>query len=126
MQAYIYILISYSLFHFIWWKIKNTDNLRRPISLVGPVRDDDLRIDNQRGLVGTPVLIAFIISLFTFDWLQVLLYTLAIRIGIFFLLKIIKSLLYFDILRRYTGLGLFFSKIAVFCCFLFFIYTIIF
>jgi len=114
MNSYIILLCSYSVFHFCLLQVKNMDNFSRPIYLV------DEKIILQRGIVGLPVFISFILAPFIYDYLSVILYTFALRVGIFFLLSLI-NLRMKHILYIYIGYLIFITKWITFLCVIYFI-----
>ena len=122
MTIYIIILCSYSVFHFFLLQVKKIKNLYRPLGLTGRGNE---KINLQHVVVGLPVFISFILALFIYDNLRVILHTLALRIGIFFLLSLLKPLLKY-ILHFYIGYIIFITKwITLLCVIYFFMFEFI-
>lgn len=96
MLGYIFVLIAYSFFNSYHVDIKRVPVMLRPI---GFARED--KIDAMRILIAVPVFIAFVLAFTIIEWTDVLIYTLAIRLGIFAVLTIIPSI--FPIVKRFNG-----------------------
>lgn len=120
MTSYIILLCSYSVFHFSLLQVKNIDNISRPMNLIGQFGKEDEKINIQHGAIGLPVFISFIIALFIYDYLSVILHTLALRVGLFFLLSLLKPLLKY-IFYFYIGIIIFITKWITLLCVIYFI-----
>lgn len=120
MTSYIILLCSYSVFHFSLLQVKNIDNISRPLNLIGQFGKEDEKINIQHGAIGLPVFISSIIALFIYDYLSVILHTLALRVGLFFLLSLLKPLLKY-IFYFYIGIIIFITKWITLLCVIYFI-----
>lgn len=120
MTSYIILLCSYSVFHFSLLQVKNIDNILRPMNLIGQIGKEDEKINIQHGAIGLPVFISFIIALFIYDYLSVILQTLALKVGLFFLLSLLKPLLKY-IFYFYIGYIIFITKWITLLCVIYFI-----
>jgi hypothetical protein len=124
MESFITVIVSYSLYHFFLREIRKTENFARPFSLIGQIGQEDNKINIQHGLIGIPVFAIFVYSLFIFNWTQVLIYTLSIRVGIFFLLQLIKIIdPYF---KMFLGIGQLILKITSIASCIYFLFDKIF
>lgn len=119
MTSYIILICLYSFYHFCLLQVKNTINMHRPMYLMGRFGEEDFKINTQFVVVRIPVFISFIIALFVFDYLQVLLNTLLLRVGIFFLLVLIKPLLHISIKK--IGIIIYITKWITLLCVIYFI-----
>lgn len=109
MTSYIILLCSYSVFHFCLLQVKNIDNFSRPMNLIGQFGKEDEKIHLQHSAIGLPVFISFIIALFIYDYLSVILHTLALRVGLFYLLSLLSPFLKY-IFYFYIGIIIFITK----------------
>jgi hypothetical protein len=124
MESYITVIVYYSLYHFFLREIRKTENFARPLSLIGQIAQEDDKINIQHGLIGIPVFAIFVYSLFIFNWTQVLIYTISIRVGIFFLLQLIKSI--FPYIKMFLGIGQLIFKITSIGSFIYFLFDNVF
>ena len=85
---------------------------------------EDEKINIQHGLIGLPVFLIFVYSLFFFNWTEVLIYTIAIRIGVFFILQLLKSI--FRYIQMFLGIGQFIFKITSVGSFIYFLFDNVF
>jgi len=90
------------------------------MNLIGQFGKEDEKINIQHGAIGLPVFISFIIALFIYDYLSVILHTLALRVGLFFLLSLLKPLLKY-IFYFYIGIIIFITKWITLLCVIYFI-----
>ena len=101
MDRYIFVLVSYSIFHSAFIDIVRVPMMFRPIEL-----NKESKLVVLRLLIGVPVFVSFLSSFTLLRWTDVLIYTLIIRLGIFFLLT-----LFTPFLKLYSGYILLISSL---------------
>lgn len=96
MIGYIIFLVAYSIFHSAHVDIKRTPQMFRPLGYMNDKNNDSMRL-----IIGALALIAFGLAFLVMNWVDVLIYTLAIRLGYFLLLTILPNI--FTSIRRANG-----------------------
>ncbi len=117
MTGYIIFLVAYSILHSAHTGLKITPLMYRPIFA------EDSKIDIMKLSMGILAIIALCLAFIIMEWLDVILYTLGIRVGYFILLIILPNV--FSSMRRPFIYGLqfflgFYSTIISFLYFLVF------
>lgn len=99
MTGYFFVQLWYSIFYVCYKDIRTSPTYERPIGFATNQKLEILRLS-----VGIPVLVSFVLAFTIISWPKVLLYTLVLRIGIFFLVTGVYQLN--RIVHRNIGLAL--------------------
>lgn len=102
MELYLWVLFAYSVFHSHYTDIKRVDIAFRPIKFA-----KDTKIDSMRIFLGIPVFVAFLTAFSFMSLMEVIIYTLSIRLIVFWLLSFFN--IWFPLLKLYTGISFYYS-----------------